>query len=197
MLQGDTATYELDQPQPSPMNSIATSAAELAVADDNSAAVARAGPAIVMRCLLVSVDQCSTELIEATAGSEGWLAEKCRTVDQAMRLAFRQEFHLAFVDIESVSGSEQRVEFEQLAHDLAQSHVPLLVISGDPDDPFAEIHARQLGVWLYLPGFDGMTELDVVFREARAVHEKLRAECPDDNKQLVGGIEQSASSRTR
>ncbi len=179
------------------MNSMASSSAQLAVADDNSAAVARAGPAIVMRCLLVSVDQRSTELVEATASSEGWLAEKCRAVDQAMRLAFRKEFHLAFVDIQSVGGGEQQMEFEQLAHDLAHNHVPLLVISGNPDDPLAEIHARQLGVWLYLPGFDGMTELDVVFREARAVHERLRADRPADNRQLLGSIEQSASSRTR
>jgi DNA-binding response OmpR family regulator len=128
---------------------------------------------MVMRCLLVSVDQLSADVVEAAASSEGWLAEKCAAIDQALRLVFRQQFHLAFVDIHSTTSDALRVEYEQLASDLARNHVPLLVISGDPTDPLAEIHARQLGVWLYLPGFDGRTELDVVFREARLVHEKL------------------------
>jgi hypothetical protein len=88
-------------------------------------------------------------------------------------MAFRKQFHLALVDTESVAGSSLQLEFEGLAGDLARNHVPLLVISGNNNDPLSEIHARQLGVWLYLPGFDGRTELDVVFREARAVHEKL------------------------
>lgn len=170
------------------MNSTDSSAAQLAVADDNGASIVRASPAIVMRCLLVSADEHGTGVIEATAGDEGWLVDKCHAVDQAIRLAFRQEFHLAFVDIHSVTDSDQRYEFEQLASDLARNHIALLVVSGDPSDPLAEIHARQLGVWIYLPGFDGQTEMDVVFREARAVHEKLRGTGPHQDRHLTGNV---------
>jgi hypothetical protein len=175
------------------MNSTASSATDLEVADDNSATVVRASPAMVMRCLLVSVDQRSSEVVEATASNEGWLAEKCAAIDQALRLVFRQKFHLAFIDIHSTSNSPLRLEFEQLASDLARNHIPLLVVSGDPTDPLAEIHARQLGVWLYLPGFDGKTDLDVVFRDARAVHEKLRGKVPLKTSGYQGASEQLAA----
>lgn len=173
------------------MNPTASSATELEVADDDSATIVRASPAMVMRCLLVSADHRSTDVIEATARTEGWLAERCAVIDQALRLAFRQTFQLAFVDIQSALTGPLRVEFEQLASDLARSHIPLLVVTGDPADPLAEIHARQLGVWLYLPGFDGQTELDVVFRDARAIHEKRNSEPTPTTKsrQLSGGIE--------
>lgn len=156
------------------MNRTEASATELAVAGEPRATIARASPAIVMRCLLVSANEQHVDVITATAADEGWLAATYRAVEQVVRDAIRTQFHLAFVDIESVAGGPLQTEYELLASDLAQHHVPLIVISGNPDDPLVEIRARQLGVWLYLPGFDGKTELDVVFREARAVHEKLQ-----------------------
>ena len=129
-----------------------------------------------MRCLLVSANEKHIDVITSTAANEGWLAATYRAVEQVLFDAIRTQFHLAFVDIQSVSGHALQSEYEQLARDLAEKHVPLIVISGDPNDPLGEIRARQLGVWLYMPGFDGKTELDVVFREAREVHEKLQQE---------------------
>ena len=128
---------------------------------------------MVMRCLLVSIDQKHIKVIESAAANQGWLPESHAAVDEALRGAFRKQFHLAFVDTQSAAGSPLQAEYEELASDLARNHVPLIVISGEEGDPLAEIRARQLGVWLYLPGFDGRTELDVVFRDAREVHEKL------------------------
>lgn len=155
------------------MNPIETFAAVPSAVHDHNATIARQSPAMVMRCLLVSVDAGHIEVIEAAAAKQGWLTESHAAVDKVLRAAFRNQFHLAFVDTQSAAGSSLQEEYEQLATDLARNHVPLIVISGEEGDPLAEIRARQLGVWLYLPGFDGKTELDVVFRDARDVHEKL------------------------
>lgn len=101
----------------------------------------------------------------------------CDCSMQAMRLAFRLKFHLAVVDLQSVADNESsRSDFEQLAHDLAQNHVPLLVINGDPHNPLAEFAARQLGVWVYLPGLGEDVGLENMFREARLATEKLARE---------------------
>jgi len=153
-----------------------TFAADPSAALEHDATVARQSPAMVMRCLLVSVDLDHIKVIESAAANQGWLSQSHVAVDEVLREVFRKQFHLAFVDTQSAAGSSLQVEYEQLAADLARNHVPLIVISGEEGDPLAEIRARQLGVWLYLPGFDGKTELDVVFRDAREVHEKLRSD---------------------
>lgn len=135
----------------------------------------RPGPVSTMRCLLVTRQPLHAKLLKSTASDEGWSVSVCAAVDEALRLAFRVEFHLAFVDWQSVADDPLKLEFEQLTADLAQNHAPLLVVSGDPTDPLAEIAARQLGVWVYMPGFDGQTELDVLFRDAREATEKLNS----------------------
>ena len=146
------------------------------VADKYGATLVRVCPPAVLQLLLVSMCDRNKQIIESTAAEEGWRAVHHRLVDKALRAAVTTPFQLALVDTQSAVDSPQKEDYEQLAADLARSHVPLLVITGDEDDPLGEIRARQLGVWLYLPGFDGKTELDVVFREARAIHEKLAAE---------------------
>ena len=146
---------------------------------------------MVMRCLLVSSSEDHVDVIKQAAVSEGWQAIRHRLVDQALRAAVCMPFQLAFVDTQSVAADPLKEAYERLAMDLGQSHVPLIVISGDAGDPLGEIRARQLGVWLYLPGFDGETELDVVFREARAAHEKLRASMEAGTKKQESQVEES------
>lgn len=98
----------------------------------------------------------------------------CECSLQALRLAFRLKFQLAVIDLQSVTDDEaSRNDLEQLARDLAQNHVPLLVINGDPDNPLGEFAARQLGVWVYLPGLGEDVGLESMFREARLATEKL------------------------
>lgn len=154
-------------------------APELNVAVPSSASstvtpITRAGPAAIARCLVVTADSTHAALLESSAGEEGWSVDLCNCSMQAVRLAFRFRFHLAVVDLQSVADDEtSRSEFEQLARDLAQNHVPLLVINGDPNNPLGEFAARQLGVWVYLPGLGEDEGLEEMFREARLATEKL------------------------
>lgn len=155
------------------MHSTDSKADAPATAADRSATNVRHAPPAVMRCLLVSECHRHLQYITQTADREGWLAVSHHLVSEAIREAVRTRFHLAFVDFQSVAGAQSEAGYQQLAVDLAQGHVPLVVISGAEGDPLAEIKARQLGVWLYLPGFDEQTRLEVVFREARAATEKM------------------------
>ncbi len=155
------------------MHSTDSKADATATAADRSATIVRTAPPTVMRCLLVSECRRHLQYITQTADREGWLAVSHHLVAEAIREAVRTRFHLAFVDLQSVAGAQSEADYEQLAADLARGHVPLIVISGSEGDPLTEIKARQLGVWLYLPGFDEETRLEVVFREARAATEKL------------------------
>lgn len=136
--------------------------------------VTRAGPAATARCLVVTANSRHASLLESSAGEEGWGVDVCDCPLQATRLAFRVKFHLAVVDLQSVASDEaSRNDFEQLARDLAQNHVPLLVINGDPNNPLGELAARQIGVWAYLPGLGSDVGLENMFREARLASEKL------------------------
>lgn len=140
-----------------------------------------------MRCLLVTRQPLHASLLKHTASEEGWSVDVCAAVDEALRLAFRVNFHLAFIDLQSVVEEAEKLQYEQLTVELAQNHRPLLVICGDPGDPLAEIKARQLGIWVYMPGFDGQTELDVLFRDARAVTEKLNRSSQSGQDDLAKG----------
>lgn len=156
------------------MNAPEVNVAVPSSASSTVAPITRAGPAATARCLVVTADSTHAALLETTAGEEGWTADICTCPAQAIRLAFRLKFHLAVVDLQSVADEEaSRCDFEQLARDLAQNHVPLLVINGDPKNPLGEFAARQLGVWVYLPGLGDDVGLESMFREARLVTEKL------------------------
>jgi hypothetical protein len=168
------------------MHSTDSKADATATAADRSATIVRAAPPTVMRCLLVSECRRHLQYITQTADREGWLAVSHHLVAEAIREAVRTRFHLAFVDLQSVAGADSETDYEQLATDLARGHVPLIVISGTEGDPLAEIKARQLGVWLYLPGFDEETRLEIVFREARAATEKMTPQSEPEAKLSTG-----------
>ena len=179
------------------MHSPESKAEATATAADRSATIVRAAPPVVMRCLLVSECRRHLQHIKQTADREGWLPVSHHLVAEAIREAVRTRFHLAFVDLQSVAGAESEADYEQLAVDLARGHVPLIVISGSDGDPLAEIRARQLGVWLYLPGFDEETKLEMVFREARAATEKLAQSPPPAERSTIGLSRASPADQQR
>lgn len=177
------------------MNPAETKLLAPAASGERSAAIVRASPPMVLRCLLVSKNDKNLGHIQKTADRQHWNAVAHSLVGDAIREAVRTKFQLAFVDTQSATGDEQSA-YEQLASDLARGHVPLIVISGDAGDPMAEIRARQLGVWLYLPGFDESTQLDTVFREARVANEKVmrQAAAVDPRGSMHGGARPSSAN---
>ena len=127
----------------------------------------------LLECLIVSSrDQRRARLARAAAAS-GWASMACGDCDSVRRLASRMAVKLAFVDLEEASPAKV-AELRCLAEDLARGDKPLLVLCGADGDFKLEIWARQLGVWLFLPGladFDGVTG---VCDEARTVVERCQ-----------------------
>lgn len=99
--------------------------------------------------------------------------DECSTLPEAMKLVFRRKYELALIDLESVVGTCQYGDYEQLASDLVRDHVPLLIVLGPDTDPVAEITARQIGAWVYLSGFDEQANFKQLFREARQSTKQL------------------------
>lgn len=190
----DSTDETLHRDKPPVTNSLETEAAALASAEMCGASIVRPGPAMVMRCLLVSESHRHLQHIAATAADQGWQSVSHSEVTEALREAVRTRFHLAFVDTQSVVDQPAEGDYEQLAIDLGRGNVPLIVISGDTQDPLGEIRARKLGVWLYLPGFDESSGLDVVFHEARVATEKL-AQPPPANLRPVVSTESRRPAR--
>lgn len=167
-----------------------TTEAELAATLPSTIAVAPAKQsscAATMRCMLVTQELGYTAKFKRSALEEGWSVDIFTSVDEAIRAAFLRVFQLAVVDLQSVVQSPRRTDFEQLARDLAENHVSLLVVAGDPHDPLAEIIARQLGVWVYLPGIDSAGRLDEMFREARIAIGRLASKQRNNERPVEAG----------
>lgn len=189
----DSTDETLRRDKPPVTNSLETEAAALASAEMRGASIVRPGPAMVMRCLLVSESHRHLQHIAATAAEQGWQSVSHSEAALAFREAVRTRFHLAFVDTQSVADRPTEGDYEQLAIDLGRGNVPLIVISGDTQDPLGEIRARKLGVWLYLPGFDEASGLDVVFHEARVATEKLAQPPPASPRPAVSTESRSST----
>jgi hypothetical protein len=96
----------------------------------------------------------------------------CTTGDDAIRQSVRQRVDLALVDLQSAS-AEQEGRLKTLVQQLATRPGPLLAVCGKPDDTTGEVWSRQLGVWMYLPGMDGQSDIALLCGEARNILRKL------------------------
>jgi hypothetical protein len=96
----------------------------------------------------------------------------CTTGDDAIRHSVRQRVDLALVDLQAAS-AEQEARLRTLVQQLASRKGPLLAVCGKPDDTTGEVWSRQLGVWMYLPGVDGRSDIALLCGEARNILKKL------------------------
>ena len=112
-------------------------------------------------------------MLGRSAMEVGWDLIVCRDAKRAVVQATRNRVHLAFIDLVH-SGTESPPGFRQLSEGLATVDGPLLVICGHEEDALEEIWARQLGVWLYLPGVTEESDVILLCEEARKVVEKLQ-----------------------
>ena len=79
---------------------------------------------------------------------------------------------MALVDLQSAP-AEQVGRLRKLVEQLAARDGPLLAVCGKPDDTHGEVWSRQLGVWMYLPGIDGQSDIALLCGEARNILKKL------------------------
>jgi hypothetical protein len=132
----------------------------------------RAAPAALHTCLIVTGSVPRSQLWVRAAQQEHWATIVCRTADEAARQAVRNRIQLALVDLQSAPPGQERA-FRQLVEQLASRDGPLVAVCGNPNDSLGEVWSRQLGVWMYLPGIDGQSDIALLCCEARGIVEKL------------------------
>jgi len=126
----------------------------------------------VLRSLIVSPHAGRLGMLEHAAADGGWNPTISRSVEQAAAYLERFRWQLLVLDVDSERTQIPLEGGRELAERFAGGGEPLLMICGQEGDPLEEIWARQLGVWLYLPGVDETCDLIMPYREARKVAEK-------------------------
>lgn len=121
-------------------------------------------------CLVISGEASRRQRFVAAAAFAGW-GECASPEDVAgLRDAADGDVSLAIIDLASPVG-ERVDDTVALAEELASRPHTLVVICGSEDSVDEELWARQLGVWLYLPGVtdgDSLTSLCIEARRLRA-----------------------------
>ena len=97
----------------------------------------------------------------------------------------RERFEMAVVDFAVLDGeldAESVRQMRELTEQLATQRNMLLMLCGNEGDALEEIWARQLGVWLYLPGIREQNDVQALCSQALPVAERLAGR----QRELVG-----------
>src|SRR5215470_14146382 len=154
------------------MSDLQTTSQTAVVAPDARAPARRRTPVALHTCLVVSTSARRAQIWVRAAHDEQWATIVCTTADDAIRQAVRQRVDLALIDLQSAT-LEQAAHIRRLVEQLAAKNGPLLAVCGNPDDTTGEVWSRQLGVWMYLPGIDGHSDIALLCGEARNILTKL------------------------
>jgi hypothetical protein len=154
------------------MSDFDTSSPAILVSPDARAPAKRRAPVALHTCLVVSTSAHRAQLWVRAAHEEHWATIVCTTADDAIRQSVRQRVDLALIDLQSAT-AEQQDMLRKLVQQLASRDGPLLAVCGKPDDTTGEVWSRQLGVWMYLPGVDGQSDIALLCGEARNILKKL------------------------
>jgi hypothetical protein len=141
---------------------------------DTRAISTRRAPPTTHLCLVVSTSARRAQLWVRAAHEENWATIVCNNADNAIRQSVRQRIELALVDLQSAPPPQERL-LRKLVEQLAARKGSLLAVCGKPDDTLGEVWSRQLGVWMYLPGVDGQSDIALLCSEARNILKKLES----------------------
>ena len=102
-------------------------------------------------CLIYSTSIGRRQRLARDAEAVGWSVVVAEDVGQAFDVIAKVRFPFALIDVESVTELELP-QAQRLSEELAKQRDSLLAVIGRPDQFHDEIWARQIGVWVYLPG---------------------------------------------
>jgi hypothetical protein len=124
------------------------------------------------KCLIVSTDITRREALSLAASEAGWDTIVCADEASATTAVLRARFEMAWIDLD---GHLPHAAASHLCRSVALLRHVLLVVCGNENDPQEEIWARQLGVWLYLPGLslDDPNQLAVVCEHAQQLTDRM------------------------
>jgi hypothetical protein len=153
-----TPTFELEQLQAPAQDRVSDARAMVAdrprQAKRRSRKVAAGGA-----CLVISPDALRRMMFGQSAERSGWQQIVC--ADAASALEHLESGHIGMVLIDTASTGDASLEARRwLVERLAERKDVLTVVCGRTSDSQEEIWARQLGVWMYLPGVAPESDLD-------------------------------------
>ncbi len=126
----------------------------------------------LLHCLVVSGEADRREALSWAALQGGWKTVPCVDVPTAEACFRRMFLQLAVVDLQR-SNHVPREHLEALIESLARSSNLLLVVCGDEGNLEQEIWARQVGVWMYVPGIEHGSELKTLLGEAHCLAQRM------------------------
>lgn len=127
-----------------------------------------------LHCLVAASSAERRAEFAAAAICAGWNPIECTTVADALLTERRLRMQLALVDLSPGAGSVHP-NWPELVECLADRGELLTVVCGGTGEAEEEIWARQLGVWLYLPGAMDPQEAHPLLSEARDIAGRLLA----------------------
>ena len=128
-------------------------------------------PSPRLGCLVVGPSEKRAALLSGSAEDSGWATSLSESPKKAKAQIIRERISMAVVDLESEAGKASE-ELKDLAERLAREKNLLLVLCGNEGNAMEEIWARQLGVWLYLPGVVDDSDLKSLFDEAKRIAQR-------------------------
>lgn len=119
----------------------------------------------VYQCLISSASRTRRNMLSKAAADAGWDSILCNSPEEVGNNLEQTMLHFALVDLDHRGATPSGAR--DLVQNLIQGDPHLLIgVCGHEADPEEEIWARQLGVWLYLPGATTSTEMSLLFEQA-------------------------------
>ena len=119
----------------------------------------------IYQCLISSASRTRRNMLTKAAGDAGWDSILCNSPEEVGNNLAKTMLHFALVDLDHRGATPSGAR--DLVQQLIQGDPHLLIgVCGHEADPEEEIWARQLGVWLYLPGATTSSEMAMLFEQA-------------------------------
>jgi hypothetical protein len=136
-----------------------------------NAVVARTTGGDQLQCLIVASDSARRRWLANSAHDAGWFAFESEDFQSATKCHRRTFLQLVVVDL-SAAGAASPMLRDLVGLFAKERHVLVVVCSAE-GQPEEEIWARQLGVWLYLPGEVKDSDVTMLCTEARDLARRL------------------------
>lgn len=122
-------------------------------------------------CVVFGLQSDRREFLVQAARSAGWAAVECDQEDVNVSSKVIEGQRLIIFDLETKDGITP-TSLQGSAERVVRQKGILIVLCGNEGNVAEEIWARQLGIWLYLPGAVDNVDLEDVFEEAARLSEK-------------------------
>lgn len=123
-------------------------------------------------CLVVSADSLKRMMFGQSAERCGWQQIVCADVASALDHLDSASVGMVLIDMASV-GESSLEACRWLVERLAERKDVLTVVCGRTSDSEEEVWARQLGVWMYLPGVAPESDLDPMLVAGREISVRM------------------------